>query len=110
MPEVSIENLTIHITLDSEAAVGPFVAQSYEDIVDLFDEASDNGEAVRFVYEGPNNYPAQIRTITPSVIQSARDGEEAVLGHDHDRDAPRQFRLDRVTYATVADDVEPYRA
>ena len=80
----------------------------YEDIRYGLDLAISEGGAVSFVYDRGSSNPPQVRTLTPSEIIPARDGEFAVLGHDHDRDEPRQFRLDRIE-ALVPSDVEPYR-
>lgn len=109
MSEAAVINVFIqtHVYDQGEARVD----QSYEDIRQVFRGAAEDEVAVRFVYD-PLDPDAvrQIRTLTPSEFVGNGNGDESVIGHDHDRDYARRFRLDRVRAVEYAPDVEPYRA
>ena len=50
---------------------------------------------VRFAYHPPGRPPA-VRTVDPQALVNTR-GRWYLVAHDHDRDAERSFRLDRIT-------------
>ena len=109
MIDPTIINLFVQINLsdlDDAALIG---AQSYEDIRQVFRDAIADGTAVRFIYERADDPVPELRTLSPGEIVGNGNGEESVLGHDHDRDFARRFRLDRISAVDFAPDVEPYR-
>ena len=65
--------------------------------------------AVTFPYRTPADDTAGSRTVTPWGLRSTR-GNWFLVGHDHDRDAERTFRLSRIVgTVTAAAAVEPVR-
>lgn len=68
----------------AEPAFGPLLA------------AVQAGQAVRFEYRRSGSAERKIRTLEPWGVVSWR-ARWYVVGHDRDRDAPRCFRLSRVT-------------
>jgi predicted DNA-binding transcriptional regulator YafY len=65
--------------------------------------------AVTFPYRTPADDTPATRTVTPWGLRSTR-GTWFLVAHDHDRDAPRTFRLSRITgTVTPAPGTEPVR-
>jgi predicted DNA-binding transcriptional regulator YafY len=65
--------------------------------------------AVTFPYRTPADDAPATRTVTPWGLRSTR-GTWFLVAHDHDRDAPRTFRLSRITgTVTPAPGTEPVR-
>lgn len=51
---------------------------------------------VRFGYEKPDGTEAE-RVVSPSAVFNTVEGHTLLFGYDHEREAPRQFRIDRIT-------------
>jgi proteasome accessory factor B len=68
----------------TESAFGPLLA------------AVQNGQAVRFEYRRSGSPERRMRTLEPWGVVSWK-ARWYVVGHDRDRDAPRCFRLSRIT-------------
>ncbi len=63
-------------------------------------EAATQGRSVRFSYAGSGSSSAAERHVDPWALTSWR-GRWYLTGHDHDRDAPRVFRLSRVVSEVI---------
>lgn len=85
----------IDVDQDSPAAIEPRVRTSEPAFTPLLG-AVNAGRAVTFDYRRPAAPTATTRTVEPWGVVSWR-GRWYVVGHDRDRDAPRCFRLSRIT-------------
>lgn len=107
MSESSIQ-IDVYVQIPPEA-FEPQVGESAEDVRQILVDAILDEQAVRMAYRKVEGEPPQVRTVSPKNIVPTADGSEKIVGHDHDREEPRFFRLDRIEAVVSAPDVEPYR-
>ncbi len=73
------------------------------DLETVITTAAEQGRSVVFNYQKPGDVP-ELREVIPDPeqpIRLSKGGDRYVIGHDPNRDAPRNFRLDRIRQATV---------
>lgn len=66
-----------------------------EAIKAILELACEQALVVCFGYEKPDGDESE-RTVSPSAVFETVEGHWLLFGYDHDRAAPRQFRLDRI--------------
>jgi predicted DNA-binding transcriptional regulator YafY len=76
--------------LEREASYAP----EQPDDRELLRQAIEDERVVKFSYHGRD--AVTLRTLSPYVLRESQSGDELLMGYDHDRDALRQFQLDRI--------------
>lgn len=59
-------------------------------------EGSETNHQVVIVYRKRPNAPRELRVITPEELKTTRQGDQILVAYDHDRQATRSFRVDRI--------------
>jgi len=100
---IALSNITLRLVrrisvledaaaLDRPTAYAPEEEQSVEAAVR---EAASRAVPVTFVYTDVDNVTS-IRHVTPETVEDGSDGALYMIATDHDREAYRAFRLDRI--------------
>jgi proteasome accessory factor B len=98
---VKLRAAGIEVDESGTAGVEPRV-QATEPVFAPLLAAVQSGRVVSFIHRAGATAPEQRRTIEPWGVVSLR-GRWYLVGHDRDRDAPRTFRLSRISEPVTAE-------